>query len=99
MKFTKEEKILLTMYAYVERSESIEAFQKLTEETAGVSEAAHALLASVTEKLGKMSDGEFDQIEFFPDELIPMILDKSVEEVTAAELYDVVQTLKGEFEF
>lgn len=99
MKFTKEEKILLTMYAYVERSESIEAFRALKQEVAPVSAQALELVSSVEEKLGKMKDPEYDQIEFFPDELIPMIIGKSVEEVEPAELYQVVQTLKEEFEF
>lgn len=99
MRFTKEEKILLTMYAYVERNESIEMFKQLKQAVAPVSAEAHALVASVEEKLGKMSDGEFDQIEFFPDELIPMILGRSIEEVEPGELFDVIQTLKDEFDF
>ena len=99
MKYTKSEKILMNMYASIDRTESIEILTDLKKKLLPGPNEALTITDSVITKLKKISNQEYDQIEFLPDELITDILGCEIDELDPANLSEALKTLSAELEY
>ena len=67
MDFTGEEKILMMLYSPGERPELYQALGEMRRQLEYDERELRALTDRVMEKLEKMTDEDFDQLELYPD--------------------------------